>query len=112
MDAAAVNRPKPAASELLLEHCLVLDSHDGRRPDGGRTPRGAAGPRARAAARARALDGALDALARAVFAAKADEEKIAPAETSDMMNAVAWETPTASIPIQSRKKKKTAQATA
>ena len=32
MDAAAVSRPKPAASELLLEHCLVLDSHDGQRP--------------------------------------------------------------------------------
>ena len=32
MDAAAVNRPKPAASELLLEHCFVLDEHDGRRP--------------------------------------------------------------------------------
>ena len=32
MDAAAVSRPKPAASELLLEHRLVLDSHDGGRP--------------------------------------------------------------------------------
>jgi hypothetical protein len=32
MDAAAVSRPKPSASELLLEHCFVLDSHDGRRP--------------------------------------------------------------------------------
>ena len=32
MDAAAVNRPKPAASELLLEHCSMLDTHDGRRP--------------------------------------------------------------------------------
>ena len=32
MDAAAVIRPKPAASELLLEHCYVLDSHDGGRP--------------------------------------------------------------------------------
>ena len=32
MDAAAVNRPKPAASELLLEHCFVLDSQDGGRP--------------------------------------------------------------------------------
>ena len=32
MDAAAVNRPKPAASELLLEHCFVLDNQDGRRP--------------------------------------------------------------------------------
>jgi hypothetical protein len=32
MDADAVNRPKPAASELLLEHCFVLDDHDGRRP--------------------------------------------------------------------------------
>ncbi len=32
MDAAAVSHPKPAASELLLEHCFVLDSHDGRRP--------------------------------------------------------------------------------
>ena len=32
MDAAAVSRPKPAASELLLEHCFVLDSDDGGRP--------------------------------------------------------------------------------
>jgi hypothetical protein len=32
MDAAAVSHPKPAASELLLEHCLVLDAHDGLRP--------------------------------------------------------------------------------
>ena len=32
MDAAAVSHPKPAASELLLEHCLVLDGHDGPRP--------------------------------------------------------------------------------
>ena len=32
MDAVAVSHPKPAASELLLEHCLVLDSHDGPRP--------------------------------------------------------------------------------
>jgi hypothetical protein len=32
MDAASVSRPKPAASELLLEHCLVLDGHDGLRP--------------------------------------------------------------------------------
>jgi len=32
MDAAAVSRPKPAASELLLEHCFVLDSRDGGRP--------------------------------------------------------------------------------
>ena len=32
MDAAAVSRPKPAASELLLEHCFVLDSDDGARP--------------------------------------------------------------------------------
>jgi len=32
MDAAAVSRPKPAASDLLLEHCFVLDSHDGGRP--------------------------------------------------------------------------------
>ena len=108
MDAAAVNRPKPAASELLLEHCFVLD--EPRRPasDGGRTPRGAARPRARRAARARALDGPLDPLARAVFAAKADEEEDRARETSEMMNAVAWETPTASMPIQSRKKKKTA----
>jgi len=30
MDAAAVSRPKPSASELLLEHCFVLD--DGGRP--------------------------------------------------------------------------------
>ena len=32
MDAAAVSHPKPAASELLLEHCLALDSSDGARP--------------------------------------------------------------------------------
>ena len=32
MDAAAVNRPKPSASELLLEHCFVLASDDGGRP--------------------------------------------------------------------------------
>ena len=34
MDAAAVSRPKPSASELLLEHCFVLDTDadDGRRP--------------------------------------------------------------------------------
>jgi hypothetical protein len=32
MDAAAVSRPKPSASELLLEHCFVLDSRDGGRP--------------------------------------------------------------------------------
>ena len=32
MDAAAFSHPKPTASELLLEHCFVLDSHDGRRP--------------------------------------------------------------------------------
>ena len=32
MDAAAVSRSKPAAAELLLEHCFVLDSHDGGRP--------------------------------------------------------------------------------
>ena len=32
MDAAAVSRSKPAAWELLLEHCFVLDSHDGGRP--------------------------------------------------------------------------------
>lgn len=32
MDAAAVTRPKPAASELLLEHCFVLDGDDGGRP--------------------------------------------------------------------------------
>jgi hypothetical protein len=31
MDAAAVTHPKPAASELLLEHCSVL-SCDGERP--------------------------------------------------------------------------------
>ena len=30
MDAAAVSRTKPAASELLLEHCFVLDSDGGR----------------------------------------------------------------------------------
>ena len=32
MDAAAVSRPKPSASELLLEHCFVLDGDDGGRP--------------------------------------------------------------------------------
>ena len=32
MDAAAVSRSKPAASELLLEHCFVLDTNDGARP--------------------------------------------------------------------------------
>jgi hypothetical protein len=32
MDAAAVSRPKPSASELLLEHCFVLDNRDGGRP--------------------------------------------------------------------------------
>ncbi|MGZ8693800.1 MAG: hypothetical protein ACXWZT_13875 [Gaiellaceae bacterium] len=32
MDAAAVSRLKPVASELLLQHCSALDSHDGRRP--------------------------------------------------------------------------------
>ncbi len=32
MDAAAVNPPKPVASELLLGHCFMLDGHDGRRP--------------------------------------------------------------------------------
>ena len=32
MDAAAVSQPKPGSSELLLEHCLVLDAHDGLRP--------------------------------------------------------------------------------
>ncbi len=29
---AAVSRLKPVASELLLQHCFALDSHDGRRP--------------------------------------------------------------------------------
>ena len=32
MDAAAVSRPKPVASELLLGHCFVLDGTDGGRP--------------------------------------------------------------------------------
>jgi hypothetical protein len=32
MDAVAVSRPKPSASELLLEHCFALDSDDDRRP--------------------------------------------------------------------------------
>jgi hypothetical protein len=32
VDAAAVSNPKPTASELLLEHCLVLGSDDTRRP--------------------------------------------------------------------------------
>jgi len=30
--AAAVSHSKPAASELLLEHCFALDEHDRRRP--------------------------------------------------------------------------------
>ena len=30
MDAAAVSRPKPSASELLLQHCFALDSDDDR----------------------------------------------------------------------------------
>jgi hypothetical protein len=32
MDAAAVNRVKPAASELLLAHCFALDSREGWHP--------------------------------------------------------------------------------
>jgi len=32
MDAAAVSRRKRSASELLLEHCFVLESDDGGRP--------------------------------------------------------------------------------
>ena len=32
MDAAAVTQPKPAASELLLAHCLALETADSRRP--------------------------------------------------------------------------------
>ena len=32
MDAAAISRPKPGASELLLEHCFALDCHDLGRP--------------------------------------------------------------------------------
>ena len=32
MDAAAVNHPKPAASELLLEHCHALDIDSRSRP--------------------------------------------------------------------------------
>ena len=32
MDAAAVSRRKPSASELLLVHCFVLESDDGGRP--------------------------------------------------------------------------------
>jgi hypothetical protein len=32
MDAAAVSRAKPSASELLLEHCFVLEGDDGGRP--------------------------------------------------------------------------------
>jgi hypothetical protein len=31
MDVAAVTRPKPSATELLLEHCFVLGSDDGVR---------------------------------------------------------------------------------
>jgi hypothetical protein len=32
MDAATVNQPKPAASELLLEHCHALDMEGCSRP--------------------------------------------------------------------------------
>jgi hypothetical protein len=32
MDAAAVTHPKPAASELLLEHCHALDIDSRSRP--------------------------------------------------------------------------------
>jgi hypothetical protein len=32
MDAAAVTHSKPTASDLLLEHCLVLGRDDTRRP--------------------------------------------------------------------------------
>ena len=32
MDAAAVSRSKPGASELLLEHCFALERPDGGRP--------------------------------------------------------------------------------
>jgi hypothetical protein len=32
MDAAAVNHLKPAASQLLLEHCHALDIEAARRP--------------------------------------------------------------------------------
>ena len=32
MDAAAVTHPKPAASELLLEHCHALDIDNHSRP--------------------------------------------------------------------------------
>ena len=32
MDAAAMTRPKPAASELLLEHCQALDVDRRERP--------------------------------------------------------------------------------
>jgi hypothetical protein len=32
MDAAAVNYPKPRASELLLEHCFALGGDGSRRP--------------------------------------------------------------------------------
>lgn len=42
MDAAALNEPKPTASQLLLQHCQALDTH---------------GPRPTAAARLEALLG-------------------------------------------------------
>lgn len=32
MDAAAVTPPKPVASELLLAHCLALETADSGRP--------------------------------------------------------------------------------
>jgi hypothetical protein len=32
MDAAAVTRPKPVASELLLAHCFVFDQDEQRGP--------------------------------------------------------------------------------
>lgn len=32
MDATAVSRPRPAASELLLEHCLALSAEERPQP--------------------------------------------------------------------------------
>ena len=75
MDAAAVNRPKPAASELLLEHCFALGSDDGGRPTAADAWRScwAASSRARSCARARRRRAS--ALAGAVLAAQAHEEE-------------------------------------
>ena len=56
MDAAAVTPPKPAASELLLEHCHALDMDDAQSSDGG-GPAGGAGGQGTAGRLVRALSG-------------------------------------------------------